>query len=351
MYDLTLANSILQSGVDSGICTHAVYGLSVRGSMVALRTFGLATTETVFDLASLTKPIATATLLLQCVERGELRLAELVGPYFAQDGTFPHLGNIEIRHLATHTSGLPPTPDMPRSDNGLSREQLIDKVADTPPLHEPGTHHVYSDTGYILLGETITRAAGAPLDTVFRTRIADVAGIADLRFLPPLEWHPRIAPTTATVPVGMVHDPRARDLGGVAGHAGLFGTAGAVLRYLEIIRQGGKPLLSRGSVARMSKSQIDTAVGGQSIGWFCAGNPLLPSGDLFSDRAFGHSGFTGTMALIDPAYDVSLVLLTNRVINESEDRTRFLKLRRLFTNAIAGLLRTRENANAVRAAD
>jgi len=332
MHDLSIADGLLQSGVDAGIFTHAVYSLSVGGSMVALQAFGLATPGTIFDLASLTKPIATATLLLQCVERGELHLGEPVGPFFGQETP------IEIRHLATHTSGLPPTPDWPAAESQITREQLISHAAGTLPLHEPGTRHIYSDTGYILLGEIIARDAGESLDSLFRSRIAYPAAIEDLCFLPPAEWQPRIAPTTVSVPAGTVHDPCARGLGGVAGHAGLFGSAGAVLRCLEIIRQGGEPLLSRGSVARMSKSQIEPAVGAQSIGWFCVGNPLLPRGDLFSDSAFGHSGFTGTMVLIDPAYDVSLVLLTNRVINESEDRTRYLKLRRLFTNAVAGIV-------------
>jgi CubicO group peptidase (beta-lactamase class C family) len=115
----------------------------------------------------------------------------------------------------------------------------------------------------------------------------------------------------------------------------LFGTAGDVLAYLEIIRKGGAPLLSRASTARMSTSQIESSIGAHSIGWFCAGNDFLPKGDLFSGRSFGHSGFTGAVALIDPEYDVSLVLLTNRVLCDPNDNRRFLKLRRLWTNAVA----------------
>jgi CubicO group peptidase (beta-lactamase class C family) len=124
-------------------------------------------------------------------------------------------------------------------------------------------------------------------------------------------------------------------MGGVAGHAGLFGTVGDVLAYAEAIRAGGAPILARASVARMAASQIEPAVGGQSYGWFCAGNDFLPSGDLFSDRAFGHSGFTGCALLIDPVFDLSLVLLTNRVVNEDEDGSRFLVLRRKWLNAVA----------------
>jgi CubicO group peptidase (beta-lactamase class C family) len=135
-----------------------------------------------------------------------------------------------------------------------------------------------------------------------------------------------------------VHDPRAHDLGGVAGHAGLFGTASDVLTFAEAIRAGEGAILSRASQQRMAASQIPPSVGFQSYGWFCAGNDYLPQGDLFSDLSYGHSGFTGTAILIDPAFDVSLVLLTNRVINQSEDGSRFLRLRRLWLNAVAATL-------------
>jgi CubicO group peptidase (beta-lactamase class C family) len=204
----------------------------------------------------------------------------------------------------------------------------------------PGAGYAYSDTGYILLGEIIALVAGAPLESLFANRIAGPAGLKHTRFLPPQELRHRLAPTAARDIDGIVHDPRARDLDGVAGHAGLFGTASDVLAYLEIIRNGGAPLLSRASVGRMSTSQIETSIGAQSIGWFCAGNDYLPKGDLFSNRSFGHSGFTGTAALIDPEYDVSLVLLTNRVVNEDEDNRRFLTTRRLWTNSIAAAIST-----------
>ena len=124
----------------------------------------------------------------------------------------------------------------------------------------------------------------------------------------------------------------------MAGHAGLFGAAADLLAFAEAIRTGGAPLLSRASVARMSVSQIPESVGAQSFGWFCSGNDYLPSGDLFSDRSFEHSGFTGTALLIDPASDVSLVLLTNRVVNQTEDGSRFLRLRRFWLNTVAAAI-------------
>jgi CubicO group peptidase (beta-lactamase class C family) len=333
---LSTPNNILQRGVDAGVFTHAAYAVAVGGEVVATETFGAATPSTIFDLASLTKPMSTATLLLQCVERGELHLGQTVETFFTNlHGPLTDLADVDLFDLVTHTAGLPPVPEWPSAPDGLSRTDLMRHVLKTPRGQLPGVGYAYSDTGYIILGEIIALATGQPLPILFQTRIAEPAGLSTTGFIPSADWHDCLAPTSKTAAIGMVHDPRARDMGGVAGHAGLFGTAADVLTYLEIIRKGGGPLLSRASAARMSTSQIETSVGAQSIGWFCAGNDFLPKGDLFSDRSFGHSGFTGAVALIDPEYDVSLVLLTNRVINDADDNRRFLMTRRQWTNALA----------------
>ena len=290
-----------------------------------------------FDLASLTKPLATATLIMQAVERGRLHLRQTVSRFFDDEfGPLPHLAGVEVRHLLTHTSGLPPIPLWPASAGDKTRAELMASVLATPTLRPPGIGYTYSDTGYILLGEIAARALGQPLEACFRD-IAGALGQATLGFCPAAALAAQAAPTGTDAP-GRVHDPRARDLGGVAGHAGLFGTAADVLAFAEAIRTGGGPLLSRASAARLSVSQIPAETGAQSWGWFCAGNDYLPSGDLFSDRSFGHSGFTGTAILIDPALDVSLVLLTNRVVNQAEDGSRFLRLRRLWLNTVAAAL-------------
>ena len=247
----------------------------------------------------------------------------------------PHLSGVEVRHLLTHTSGLPPVPVWPASAEGASRRDLIASVLATPLLRPAGIGYTYSDTGFILLGEIIAQVLGPPLEVCFRESVAKPLGRAALGFCPASSE--RIAPTGEDAP-GRVHDPRARDLGGVAGHAGLFGTASDVLAFAETIRTGGSPILSHASVARMHESQIPASVGAQSLGWFCSSNDYLPSGDLFSDKSFGHSGFTGTAILIDPASDVSLVLLTNRVVNQAEDGSRFLRLRRCWLNTVAAAL-------------
>ncbi len=335
---LARADDVLASGLADALYAHAVYALARGGETVALRAFGQAAAGTRFDLASLTKPMATATCLLQLVEQGRLHLRQPVNQFFEDEfGPLPHLSGVEVRHLLTHTSGLPPIPRWPAEAEKPTRRDMIRAVLTTPTLRPAGTGYTYSDTGYILLGEIIAHVAGQPLASCFQDGVAGPLGSKALGFLPPNGPGGAIAPT-GPEPPGTVHDPRARDLGGVAGHAGLFGAAEDVLAFAEAIRTGGGPLLSRASTQRMAVSQIPSSVGGQSYGWFCPGNDYLPQGDLFSDRSFGHSGFTGTALLIDPAFDLSLVLLTNRVVNQDEDGSRFLRLRRLWLNVVASAL-------------
>lgn len=332
---LGIADGLLEKGIDEGLFTHAVYMLEQGGQSVAPRTFGAATRQTVFDLASLTKPLATATAILQLVECGCLHLVERASEFFAAEfGPLPHLDDVTIYHLLTHTAGLPPIPCWP--DAGATRPERVRALLDTPLIQPPGVEYIYSDTGYLLLGEIVERVSRQTLGDYFAARIAEPLGLAHTGFLP--QARENIAPAGKLIPLGAVHDPRARALGGVAGHAGLFGTVDDVLKYAETVRTGGGPILAPVSVARIRRSQVPPELGGQSLGWYCRGNAYLPAGDLFSDRAFGHSGFTGTLILIDPEYDVSLVLLTNRVVNEAEDGTRFLRLRRCWLNAVAASL-------------
>jgi CubicO group peptidase (beta-lactamase class C family) len=335
---LVRADAVLASGIADALYTHAVYALAREGEMIALQAFGQATAFTRFDLASLTKPVATATCLLQLVEQGRLHLRQPVHQFFEDEfGPLPHLSGVEVRHLLTHTSGLPPIPRWPADGAHPSRRDMIQAVLTTPALRPAGTGYTYSDTGYILLGEIIAHIAGQPLEVCFQAGVAGPLDRKTLGFLPKNGPGEAIAPT-GPEPPGVVHDPRARDMGGVAGHAGLFGTAEDVLAFAEAIRTGGGPLLSRAATQRMAVSQILPSIGGQSYGWFCPGNDYLPQGDLFSDQSFGHSGFTGTVLLIDPAFDLSLVLLTNRVVNQDEDGSRFLRQRRLWLNVVASAL-------------
>jgi len=334
-----VADGLLQDALSEGLFTHAVYQLSIAGDLAAEGVFGKASIDTIFDLASLTKPLATAIGALQLVQQGKLHLLQSV-PRFLEDefGPLPHLAEVEVHHLLTHTSGLPPIPRWPKAAAEHSRHDLLRSALTSPLLRPPGQGYTYSDTGYILLGEIVSRTAGKGQEILFQEGIAERLMLSNIGYLPPSDRQPRIAPTGKDIPVGLVHDPRCRDLGGVAGHAGLFGQVSDVMACGEAIRRNGPPLLSRAATTRMRTSQIRPDVGNQSLGWFCAGNDYLPKGDLFSDRSFGHSGFTGTLLLIDPEFDATVVLLTNRVANEGEDGARFLKVRRQWLNALAAAL-------------
>jgi len=253
---LARADAVLQSGVTDALYTHAVYALARGGVPVALKAFGAASDRTRFDLASLTKPVATAACLMQLVEQGRLHLRQPVHSFFEDEfGPLPHLSGVEVRHLLTHTSGLPPIPRWPAEGSQPTRRAMLQAVLSTPALRPAGAGYTYSDTGFILLGEIIARVAGQTLEAVFRARVAGPLDRTTLGFLPKSGPGEAIAPT-GPEPPGTVHDPRARDLGGVAGHAGLFGTAEDVLIFAEAVRTGGGPLLSPASTRRMAVSQI-----------------------------------------------------------------------------------------------
>ena len=186
---LARADALLQSGHADALYSHAVYALAREGKTIALQAFGQAAPQTRFDLASLTKPMATATCLLQLVEQGRLHLRQPVHQFFEDEfGSLPHLSGVEVRHLLTHTSGLPPVPRWPAERGCPSRRDMVQAVLSTPALRPAGTGYTYSDTGYILLGEIIARVTGKPLEACFSGRSRRAARPHDARL--PAEERP-----------------------------------------------------------------------------------------------------------------------------------------------------------------
>lgn len=351
---LGAVDTLLERGIAGGLFPAAVYLVLRRGRIAARGAFGLAqpdasppvpaTLETIFDMASVSKPI-TATLLLQCVEEGRLHLGQTVADFLPEAAESP-VGPVSLRQLATHTSGLPPWKP-------LYKTEAASPVADilvTPLEAEPGTRYAYSDLGYILLGEILARVTERPLDRLAQKRIFAPLGMARSGYCPEAALHPTIAATAncawreGKTLVGEVHDANAHSMGGVAGHAGLFSTALDMARFalalvdaLTASPLGLPPLLHPLARRLAAENQIDPTIGGHSIGWFTPPNGMLPRGDLLSMRAFGHTGFTGTLLLFDPEYDLILLLLTNRVYSPGEG-TGVLRLRRLFANAVGGAI-------------
>ena len=345
-------DALVERGVTEGMYPAAVYRVLRRGHIVAQGALGMAqpdgdppratTLETVFDMASISKPFA-ALLLLQCVERGDLHLGQFVGDFLPEAADSP-VAKVSLRQLATHTSGLPPWKPLYQAPDALRQ------IFATPLDHEPGAHYAYSDLGYILLGEIVARVGGKPLDALAQERIFAPLGMTRTAYCPPAAWHPQIAATANCgwrkdqILVGEVHDANAHRLGGVSGHAGLFSNAPDLTRlalafqHPEVAASCGIPPVLSPLTRRLAQErQIASEIGGHSIGWFTPPNGMLPFGDLLSPRTFGHTGFTGTLLMFDPEHELTLMLLTNSVYTPKGG---LLTLRRLFANAVAGALRS-----------
>lgn len=299
--------------------------------------------DTLFDLASVTKPVATATAMLLLAQDGCLHFGQTVGDFFPER-SLPHLANVTLRHLLTHTSGLPAWKDL--YSKGQTREQAIDELFRIPLIHDPGTTHVYSCMGYIMLSLVVQAASGQPIDVFCKNRIFDPLRMTDTMFNPPTNAGRAIAatdhcPMRKRKLVGEVHDGNAYVLGGVSGNAGLFSTAKDLARFCHSITfpsPSDQALSLAPSVAaRMFANAIPEHIGGQSIGWFMSPNEMMPGGDFVSKAAIGHTGFTGTAIIVDPDYSLFCILLTNRVCRD-DDGALFRHLRRRLFNAVMGAI-------------
>lgn len=296
------------------------------------------TTSTVYDLASLTKVIATTTLAMDAHAAGRLTLDTRVGERTPIRGEY---ASATVRDLLEHAAGFP--AHRPYYQQVAGRRGYRARIAGEPPAAAPRALSEYTDLGFILLGLLLEDAAGATLDAQFAAFLAEALGPQDLTFLPPATWRPRVAPTSispwrARVVVGHVHDDNAAALGGVAGHAGLFGTAAAVGAFarwlLGLLTGQGRPWRGVTS-ALVAEFVTPSTVPGSSraLGWDTM-RPTSSCGTRLSPRAIGHTGFTGTSLWIDPARDLYVVTLTSRV-HPTSDRGGIQELRRALHDAIA----------------
>ena len=284
------------------------------------------TRDTVFDLASLTKPIATATSIMILIDEGKLRLSDrmiVVLPEFDNHGK----REITIEQLLRHRAGF--IPDNPLMDYEQGAAAAWQSIAQLEPVSPPGEKFRYSDVGFLVLGKLVERAAGRGLDAFARERIFEVLGMNDTHFRPldsPLSATvaaQRIAPTERETPGGrmlrgVVHDPRARALGGVAGHAGLFATADDLAIFAQTLLNGGvgpngRRVLSPLAVRAMIDAATTPAGQRRGLGWDIATSYSAPRGSLYSSSSFGHTGFTGTSLWIDPETESFVVILTSRL--------------------------------------
>lgn len=274
------------------------------------------TEDTIFDLASLTKPIATATSLMVLADQGKVDLDLRVSRYLPE---FASRGKnaITLRQLLTHVSGLP--SETPIADYEHGRAEAMKKIMALRPKAAPGERFIYSDVGYIVLQEIVRRVTKTRLDAFADKFVFRPLGMSDTRFLPPLSERSRIAPTeqrNGEWMRGEVHDPRAYRLGGVAGNAGLFSTAGDLARFARmVLGRGtleGTTVLSERAMTNMLAPH-DIAGGIRALGWDVQTSYSSNRGTSLSRRAIGHGGYTGTSLWIDPDKDLFVIFLSNRV--------------------------------------
>jgi uncharacterized protein YbbC (DUF1343 family)/CubicO group peptidase (beta-lactamase class C family) len=286
------------------------------------------TVDTIFDLASLTKVVATTTAVMLLVEDGRLRLSDRVSdhvPGFERYGK----DRITIRQLLTHTSGLRPDLDLEEPFDGSA--EAVRRAIEEVPVAPSNERVIYSDINFFLLGHIVERTTHEALPTFLEARVYGPLGMRDTKFLPAPSLRNRIAPTQSCEPLawpcetsaatmlrGVVHDPTARRMGGYAGHAGLFGTADDLAIFARMLLNGGRwsgrRILSPLTVAKMTRRATpDTIVPARGLGWDID-SPLSGNrGDLFPVGSFGHTGFTGTSMWLDPTTKTFVIFLSNRV--------------------------------------
>jgi uncharacterized protein YbbC (DUF1343 family)/CubicO group peptidase (beta-lactamase class C family) len=297
--------------------------------------------DTIFDVASLTKPFATTLAVMRLVESGDVRLDEPVGRYL-REFRRKDLEGITIRRLLTHSGGLAAIPSSGSINGGFPRAAAA--LARLPLDFPPGTGFQYSDTGFLLLGEVVRRVSGLPLDRYTDKVIFKPLGLKDTMFNPPHSLRDRIAPTefhNGRLLVGEVHDPRGRALGGVAGHAGLFSTAADLARLCRmLLAEGtldGRRILKPTTVHLMWTRSAE-GNGSRALGWDVSSTFSRTASIFFPPEAVGHLGFTGTSVWLDPPTRTYLILLTNRVHPSGGGGARIRELRTRVAAATAATL-------------
>lgn len=356
---LSGVDSIIQQSIADGNIPGAVLVVGHNGAVVYRKAYGMRsleprreamTLDTIFDLASLTKVIATTTAAMQLFEQGKFRMNDPVSKYlpeFAQNGK----DDITIRQLMTHYSGLAPDLDLTTQWEGKNTAYQLAFVM--PPETVPGSGFVYSDINFIMMGALVERISGETLDTYTSQHIFTPLRMLHTRFLPPASWRPRIAPTQYDendhMLRGVVHDPTARRMGGVAGHAGLFSTGDDLAKFAEMLLDGGDGILSGVTIAKMTQPETppDAPIL-RGFGWDIDSPFSTNRGELFPIGSYGHTGFTGTSIWIDPTTNSYVILLTNSVHPRGKGNAIGLRVK-VATEVAAALNLTQTEKDALRA--
>ncbi|HWR34296.1 MAG TPA: serine hydrolase domain-containing protein [Clostridia bacterium] len=318
--------------VTEAIANHAfpsaVLAVTHRGQLIIWRAFGRFTYDagsphvsptTVYDLASLTKVVATTSMAMLLFERGLLDIEApvvAIAPEFAAGSSDPRRKSITVRMLLAHSSGLPAYEQL--YNRASTRDTLIASAMTMPLKADPMTHAEYSDIGFIILGELLSRVANESIDRFCSREVFAPLEISSAAFCPPAEWRRHIPPTVddrdfrMRVVQGEVHDENASVMGGVSGHAGLFASAYDVALFAHCMLAGGAPVVRPATVNMFTRRESLPPGTSHALGWDTPSQPSQ-SGRHFSPRSYGHLGYTGTSLWCDAERQLSVTLLTNRV--------------------------------------
>lgn len=305
------------------------------------------TLESRFDVASLSKVCATTPAILSLVESGQLLLSDRLAMYFPEYADGPKSA-VTVKHLLTHTAGLPPGDALPAQPDVAARWR---RVVQIPLVAAPGRHVVYSDIGFMILGRLVELVAGVSLDrfakdhvftpldmkaTGYRMTAATAEPLddawGDIPYTPPGYAATEMVAQRGRAAYAFVHDENAFSLGGICGHAGLFSTASDLSAYARMWLGHGRQILSRRMRDTAIANNTEGLDGRRGLGWCLRGDAYDHMGDLWSPVSFGHTGFTGTSISMDPSTDIWMVLLTNRVHYGRQGDA--LRLRRSMHNAV-----------------
>lgn len=327
------AFDILGRAIDARAFPSASAAITLRGRLVGVKAVGRFTfdpqspvvqPETIFDLASVTKVVATTAMAMILYERGELDLEAPVAailPEFAQDD--PRRDEVTIHMLLAHSSGLPAYERL--FEQARTRDELLARALAVPLAEEPGMRVAYSDIGFILLGEALSRIADEPIDRFCQHEVFGPLGLSQTMFNPPASLREAIPPTVddrvfrKRVIQGEVHDENASVLGGVAGHAGVFSTAEDLATFANVMLKGGQPILRPETVALFTQRESNPEGTSRALGWDTPSSPSQ-SGKHFSVHSFGHLGYTGTSMWMDAERQLSVTLLTNRTWPDNQNQ-------------------------------
>jgi CubicO group peptidase (beta-lactamase class C family) len=334
---------LVKEGIEKGIFPGAAVAVGSSEDIYLLESLGNRSIypeklpllrNTLFDMASLTKVMATTPLFMRFMEEGKLSLYDKISDFVPITEDKKH---INLLNLLTHSAGF--VSHVLFEKVCSSYEEVIQYILKTPLEYKTGSRVVYSDFSFILLGYILEQVGGDTLDTLCRKYVFGPLGMDSTTFNPcgTNAAATEVDKSTGEFLTGRVHDENARFLGGVSGHAGLFSTRGDVVKYATMLINRGKvkgdTFLSRNGFSTMIRNYTRGLEEDRALGWFLKADKISSGGDIISQSAFGHTGFTGTSLWVDIENDIYAILLTNRV-HPTRDNTEIIRFRRLFHNVV-----------------